>query len=297
MKPTGIEPLSPEWHARRRASVTASDVAALLGRSRWTSPFGVWARITGRVQADVADSEAAEAGVRLEQAVADWWSEKSGHKLAPSPGLIEHPSLDYFVGTPDRRILDTDGAIVGVYEGKTTGHFRQAEWAEGPPEEAKLQLQAYLVLTGLDVGAVAALIGGQKMRWAWQAADPALADLILSTVERFWVENIEKDDPPPISGMEHDTSVLAKLYPKADGTAVTFTPQECEMVYQRQSLAGQIKELEAKKGLLENQIKEILGASQLGVGPDFTVKWTNETRHYKAQEAREIEMRVLRFGK
>ncbi len=297
MKPTGIETLSPAWHERRQRSITASDVSALLGKSRWTSPFGVWARVTGRVSSDVADSEAAEAGVRLEQAVADWWSAKSGHALQPSPGLIEHEELPYFVGTPDRLIVDTDGEVVGVYEGKTTGLFRQQEWAVGPPDEARLQLQAYLVLTGFDMGAVAALIGGQKMRWAWQSADPALADLILSTVARFWEENILADDPPPVSGVEHDTSVLAKLYPKDDGSTVQFLPEECELIYGRQKLAAEIKALEAEKDLLENRIKEILGESQIGVGPDFTVKWKSETRHYKAQEERDIEMRVLRFGK
>lgn len=68
-----------EWLMRRRKTIGGSDAAGIVGLSRWTSPFSVWADKTGRA-AEKEDTEAMRQGRDLEDyvAAAGWRKPASG---------------------------------------------------------------------------------------------------------------------------------------------------------------------------------------------------------------------------
>ena len=55
-----------DWLAERRNSLGGSDMGAVLGLNRWSSPYSVWAEKTGRLPPK-EDSEAMRQGRNLEE--------------------------------------------------------------------------------------------------------------------------------------------------------------------------------------------------------------------------------------
>ena len=58
-----------EWLKLRKKTIGGSDAAAVVGLSKWASPYSVWADKTGKVP-DKEDSEAMRQGRDLEEYVA-----------------------------------------------------------------------------------------------------------------------------------------------------------------------------------------------------------------------------------
>ena len=63
----------------RMMYIGGSDIAAIMGQSRWKTPYRLWAEKTGKIEVpDLSTNESVEMGTRLEQFVADLFSEKTG---------------------------------------------------------------------------------------------------------------------------------------------------------------------------------------------------------------------------
>ena len=58
-----------EWLEQRRKSIGGSDAAAIVGLSKWASPFSIWAEKTGKTPPK-EDNEAMRIGHDLEDYVA-----------------------------------------------------------------------------------------------------------------------------------------------------------------------------------------------------------------------------------
>ena len=70
------------WLAMRKAGIGGSDAAAVIGLSRWKSPFQVWLEKTGQTEPDdLSNNEYVYWGTVLEQAVADRFCELTGKKV------------------------------------------------------------------------------------------------------------------------------------------------------------------------------------------------------------------------
>ena len=69
-----------EWLEERRKSIGGSDAAAVIGMSRFASPYTVWMDKTGRLP-EKEDTEAMRIGRDLEEYVAKRFEEASGKKV------------------------------------------------------------------------------------------------------------------------------------------------------------------------------------------------------------------------
>ena len=69
-----------QWLEQRRKTIGGSDAAAIVGLSKYASPFSVWAEKTGRLP-EKEDSEAMRQGRDLEDYVARRWMESTGEKV------------------------------------------------------------------------------------------------------------------------------------------------------------------------------------------------------------------------
>lgn len=97
-----LTPGSRDWLAFRRTGVTASEIAVILGLSRWDSPWALWHRKRGILE-DVPAGEAADWGHRLESVIADAAAERldphgslrflpaGSWRRADRPWQIAHP--------------------------------------------------------------------------------------------------------------------------------------------------------------------------------------------------------------
>ena len=93
----------------RMQYIGGSDIAAIMGQSRWKTPYRLWAEKTGKIEMpDLSNVESVEMGTRLEQFVADLFSEKTGKTVRKAPKSYSHPDYPYLVAHVDRLITGTD---------------------------------------------------------------------------------------------------------------------------------------------------------------------------------------------
>lgn len=72
---------SPEWHQRRLTHRNASETAAVLGESPWTTPYQLWQERTGRLRREV--SAAMAHGTRLEPLAREAYEQLTGNVMEP----------------------------------------------------------------------------------------------------------------------------------------------------------------------------------------------------------------------
>ena len=146
-----------EWLMRRRKTIGGSDAAGIVGLSRWTSPFSVWADKTGRA-AEKEDTEAMRQGRDLEAYVARRWMEETGKRVYRLPAMLYHPKYPFAHADVDRMVMGENAGL----ECKTTfsldlKQFNGVEF----PVQYYAQCVHYLAVTGADRWYLAVLAYGR----------------------------------------------------------------------------------------------------------------------------------------
>jgi predicted phage-related endonuclease len=228
-----------QWHAERRAGLSSSDLAAILGRNPRRSPAMVQREKLHEVEdPDVRPpTEDQWWGTAMEPMVAyTFW--------APRLPLAEIRGLDnggqtkwmaYRKGaeilrtTPDY-LIELPDAPDAMVEVKTTG--RDRAWADGPPLAVRLQLQWHLLCTGLRVGYVVVLLFAKTRRlrfWRYEIA-PELDGPQSIGAQRalaWWQRHVVERKPPvPCSA---DIPWLTKKHPHGNGTTVVLPAEQATL--------------------------------------------------------------------
>ena len=257
----------------RSKYIGGSDIAALCGVSRYKGEYEVWLSKTSEAYTK-KESAAMEWGNRLEKVVADKFAENHAFNLIQGRP-IAHIDYSFVGGTPDFIYAEADGSQ-GVLEVKTTNQYNAKDWDNGEcPDEYLLQLQWYLMLTGLTFGYLAVLIGGQDYREVKVTADPKLHKNLLTIATNFWHTYVETKTPPPC---EMKAETIALVYGRDDGSTKQLS-RPASFVEQLQEKKAQAKELETKIKNMENELKQALGESTFGlIDNRFVVEWKTINR-------------------
>ena len=107
----------------RMSYIGGSDIAAVMGQSRWSTPYRLWAEKTGKIKTDLSTNESVEMGTRLEGFVADLFSEKTGKQVRKAPKTYIHPDYPFLVAHVDRLVTGTDELL----ECKTCSAYKLEE--------------------------------------------------------------------------------------------------------------------------------------------------------------------------
>lgn len=257
-----ITPQSPEWLAQRQLGIGGSDIAALLGLSRYRTPLYVWEDKTGRTP-PLAMSEPMEWGHRLEPVVLDRFSEDHGpverHPLLPAIHIhqsvpIARASLDGML-----RLPNGDGEPV---DAKTT----RRGW-DDVPDEYVMQVQWQMGVTGTTHGWVAALLGGSEYREYPIPFDRAVFEDALEYAQRFWRDHVLADKPPAPSSRDD----LNRAFQPEKGKQAEV-PESLWEAY----MAAREQEDAAKKwrSMLEQDLKLMVGdATEVTSGGVSVATW------------------------
>src|SRR3954468_14878507 len=113
--------------------IGGSDIAAILGLSRYKTPLAVWAEKTGQVEPNEGPEKLhLTLGRRLEAVIAELFTEKTGLLVQRANERRIHPKYPHFQAQIDRIILGTDELL----ECKTASAYLRKEWAdEEMPQE------------------------------------------------------------------------------------------------------------------------------------------------------------------
>jgi len=147
----------------RSKFIGGSDIAAVMGVSRWKTPLQLWAEKTGAVQPeDLSDKEYVELGSELEDFIAKHFEKKAGIKVRRAPRRYTHKDHPFMACQVDRLVTGTDELV----ECKNASAWKAKEWeGEEIPVEYILQVSWQLMVTGRKKGYLAVLIGGNTFKW------------------------------------------------------------------------------------------------------------------------------------
>lgn len=274
------------WLAQRRTGIGGSDVAAILGLSKFKSPLDVYKDKIGETP-DGEQSQAAYWGTKLEDIVAKEFQERTGLKVQRVNKQLSreewmHANIDRAVvnhaisGTvriqgeakqaETGRLLTTDA----ILECKTASSYIADQW--GPSQEEEIvsgkvvsdhkipiyyetQVQWYLGVTGASVCYVAALLGGQDFRIYLVQRDNEVITALQDQCRAFWFENVQKRIPPE----PHTAEEVQKLFAKDTGEMIEATNEIATDIGELRNLTEQVKALEAEQKIVKDRICAALG--------------------------------------
>lgn len=233
-QPGFIEPGSPEW----AGIITPSKVPAILGLSRYESPFRLWHRMQGIVP-PADPSDAFDIGHDMEAyAAARWLRRNPGWHL--SAGEVQfHPSANHFpfpaVGTIDRRA--SRGAWRRIVEVKIARDLSDMElFGDDLTGDCPDDYAAQVTAQRMFVAAT------QPRGMAWQRMshvfvigpyfnercyeieyDLDVAAWIIESCAAFW-ESLQSAIPPDLDDSVATYACLKQLHPDIDDVAVDINP-------------------------------------------------------------------------
>lgn len=183
--------LTDEQRALRRTCLGSSDMAAVLGLSKWKTPEDIRLIKSGLVEDDARQSDAAEAGTLFEQGVVSWATGILG-PVEYDP-RVEHPDPDVpLAANLDARVIGTGVPL----EVKTAGLFGPLsdEWGDHGtdevPELYTVQCHVHMACTGSDHCWLAAFLGGRGFAMYRIPRSEELVEVIEAEAARFWSEHV-----------------------------------------------------------------------------------------------------------
>lgn len=268
------------WLRARTRGIGGSDVGAICGVSPFTSARQIYLNKTGQYPDSLQPNDAAKDrmhfGHMLEPIVADEYSQRSGNKVITVNATLVHKDYPWALANVDRLIVDDDGKPVGVLECKTTSEYMNEEWESGEILMSYVyQLNWYLWILGLERGAFACLVGGNKFYYYDVFRnDELLENTIIPAAKSFWFDNVLALKEPEMQAT--DTDFANSIYNTVvKNSEITLPDDETnELARTVFECKAKIKELEKIMSEAQNRIKDRLQDNEIGYTKDFTIKWS-----------------------
>lgn len=250
-----------EWIARR--DLGASDAAVVVGESQYKTPYVLWAEMTGLAPRDFVENEKMEWGNILEPVIAEQFSRKTGLRLRDlgRTTLCRSKENPFMTATLDRLILH-DGGDPEILEIKAVGAHMAEQWETEAPLMYQIQVQQQLYVTGLKKARIAALIGGQQLRWVNVERSEEFIEALVEAAGAFW-NLVQAKKEPPIDGSAGARAVLKKLYPQASpGVLISLGEESLSIDAELELVKAELKRVEERKSSLENQLISFIGDAE-----------------------------------
>ncbi|AIV35550.1 YqaJ viral recombinase family protein [Streptomyces sp. CCM_MD2014] len=264
-----------EWEAVRRLGIGGSDVAAIVGLDKYRGQRHVFEEKHGREV--VRDNEAMEIGREIEDFIARLFSKRTGVPIATPPGTIGHVDHPWALVNIDRDTLDPDtGEVVGPLECKNRSEYQLEEWEseDGPPDAPALQCHWGMAVGGYQRGYVAALVGGNKLRWHVVERDQEMVEHLLDYCGTWYQRHVVEGFPPPVDGLETTKDLLGRLWEvKPEAIAEVDLRKAKDLRSRKASLDAQIKDLAYQKTTVENEMRDLAGNADI-VRVGAATAWT-----------------------
>ena len=281
--PTGVvvAPASldrEQWLTVRRTGIGGSEVAAVLGMSKYASPLEIYLDKVGELPLDRPQhpdlEEAAFWGLAHEPTIARVFAERSGLRVVEGPGTLAHVERRWMLANVDRFVLDEgESTPSSLLEIKTRSAYQLDEWLLSVPDGPALQTHWYLAGTGYRHAHVAALLGGNRLRIHRVERDEGLVEHLVALLGEFW-QGVLDHRPPAVDGSEATEELLGHLYDvKADAVTVADPAEVLPLLERRRELKAREERTADELRDVDNQLKAIAGDAEI-VKTQGTVAFT-----------------------
>ena len=262
-----LTPGSAEWLELRKTGITGSDVAAIVGVSKWTSALACWAKKLGKIDDELTQSEPMYWGSTLEPVIRDHFIKTTGWNVQ-EVGTYAHQDRPWQLANPDGIIVKDTGELA-LLEIKTARF--EDDWqvpaegtlgnASGVPRHYRTQVQHYLDVFGLAEAFVAVLFGGSKFRIFHVFADAFEQEANREACERF-MGNLATETKPDWDGSASTYETVRQLHPEI----VIGEPVDLgDLGIHLSNTASQLAELEQQLTELKSRALDAMGKARDGV--------------------------------
>lgn len=206
-----------DWLAWRRQGIGGSDVSAILGLSRFGSPWTVYLDKTGEV--DSEETEAMWWGKHLEDVIAAKYEHDTGLTVLSRQERCERVGFEWMRCTLDGRVVDDAfGVELGIWEAKYTRDSVE-DWGGVVPIEYACQATWNMLVTGTTRCQMAVLHAafGLKLEVYDLHLDATDADEVVSAASQFWFAHVQRRVPPPADSHEMTARAMATVWPEPEG--------------------------------------------------------------------------------
>lgn len=268
-------------HMDRKTFIGGSDIAAVLGLSRFKSACQLYAEKTGQIETKNHESEAMYWGKILEESVRKEFEKQTGLHVE-SGGVYQHPQYDFCRGHVDGYI-PSENAILEI---KCVNSFNKRLWRNDAgqdivPVEYLIQAAYYCELSGAEQIYFAVLFGGyefKKFHLDYTGAFKEAGESLIPKAVEFWERIQTKNPPAPIS-----TDDAFYAYPIPDKRMSLATIEIEEKRRRHAEISEQIRYLINLKSSLRLDLMNYLKNSEylISVGGKILATWktwSNGTR-------------------
>jgi putative phage-type endonuclease len=245
--------LTPEQIAKRKHSIGASEVAAILGISPWDKPVDVWMRKVGLAD-EFAGNAATARGNYLERGLLAWLGDTVGLEFNPVESRA-HADYPFITATPDGLAQDADGKLV-VAEVKSPGPRTAHHWGDGDdgaPVYYLAQVAQQMLVTGADYAYLAGLVHGELVHYRIER-DAENDALITSACVSFWERHVITKEPPPVDAAPAWLDYAQKRFGPGGAERITAS-DEAEILAREYLTAKQeIAAIESRLDEIKNRL-------------------------------------------
>lgn len=275
-------------YIRSRTSIGGSDVATILGLSKYKTPLELYEQIKGDRGEQVSNRHI-ERGRRAEDWIAELYAEQTGFRVERVDRLY-HPELPFHYSL-DRRafaneVVHSHDLGPGILEVKAhSGWVLRDVLKNGVPPYYYAQIQWYYHGTGYEWAEYVTLDWDN-----WEVVripvprNQAFIDDMVDKVVTWWDRHIVAGEPPAATFLDDEGRQWPM--PQVD-TVVQRSDPDTTLAFQRLAVARQNFDMAKKsKELAEDQVKEIMGEVGVmevpGVG---RVSWKESTSSHFDKDA------------
>jgi len=294
-----------EWLAKRRLGIGGSDIAGVVGLSKYKSPLSIFLDKTNQLPNDDKENIAAELGLELEPFLSKkfvkWIAENEGLdiEIKKMPWILQHDTVDYFLVNLDRFFKHPQRGYCPV-EIKTTTEFKRELWEGNKvPDEYYAQVQWQLYITGWQWCYLIFLIGNRTLDVKLIERNEEVIKNLANKGKEFWTGFVEKNIPPAPIGLSSDEIALKILYPNENPEkGIELAGSEVNEILEMIDIIDEQKEIEKKakgeKIKAQQIIKAKIGDNEYIVAGDKKI--TYKTVQIKEHMVGASQYRKLHIG-
>lgn len=264
--------------AQRKKGIGGSDIAAILGVSKFKTALDVY--LSKTTDQPEQQGEHLYWGHALENPIIDRFVQDTGALVIRQPETRQHPDYEWAIANADALIMNGD-TIEAILEIKTSSAFKSREWGADDTDEVPIeyiaQVQWYMWIYNLQEAYIAALIGGNQYRQYHITRDDELIAMLAEKAQAFWQNHVIPRIPPE----PQDGADAQKLYPRDNGDTAEADSDTLTAYAELRELKAQEKELKAQIAAKEDLLKIKIGsysAMQANGNTLFTWKAQSSSR-------------------
>ena len=280
-----------QWLRYRKQGIGGSDVASLLGISKWKSEIELWLDKTNQTNEPPVENEAMTWGTIMEPIIRNHFAEVTGKTVVELKAMLQHPEHPFMLADVDGVTVD-DAGNPAILEIKTASEFKRSEWEEDVPAYYQTQIQHYLCVTGIKKAYCVVLIGGNSFKIYEVDADDEIQAMLIAVEKNFWnkVQNMIR---PEMDGSDAAKNLLDSLYSGGVSEEIVMPEEAIEYVDAYIEACVEEDNAKAKKQEASNHIKEIMGDYDKATCLGHSISWkpvSSERLDTKALKEQEPEI-------